>query len=628
MNFKIKNMKSKIYIIAILFLCNLASFGQTPEWAWAKRAGGVDYDVGFSVTTDSSGYIYLAGEFSSDTIFFGDDTLVNNLATISDIFIAKYNPSGNIIWAKSAGGLSVESAFGIISDNHENIYVTGKFMSTDITFDTISFSNINKGEGDFYLAKYDTSGNVKWVRTAGGIRDDFGQSITVDDFGNIYVTGEFQSNEIVFENDTLTVTDISCICGDVFTVKYDHDGNVIWAKSANGEKFDIGYGISTDSDANVYVTGWFWSPTISFDGQTLTNASAGTNDIFIIKYDSSGIIQWVKRAGGADNDAGLSLSTDLHNNIYLTGYFQSSSISFDSYPLNNVGLRDVILVKYNPSGNVLFAKSAGGSNYDIGYGITNNPEGYVYITGWFQSSVFSFPDTTLINAGSFDIFVTKYDSLGNFIWAKGAGKSELDEGKSITADNFGNIYHTGFYNSPYVVFDQDTLNNPGTTYSHDIFLAKIGECSLEPPSITQIENHLISSNGSSYQWYLNGILIPGATSEQYIPLQNGTYTVVITDNSGCTATSAPLEYLTVNIPQIENTDLFFIYPNPSHDKFSLIVPTTTSQIQIINSYGQIVQHTISKGQTDYIFEIENNGIYYIQITTDKNILTKKIIVCK
>ena len=132
---------------------------------------------------------------------------------------------------------------------------------------------------------------------------------------------------------------------DIFVVKYDANGNVLWAKSAGGTSHDIAYGISTDAGGNVLLTGDFYSPSISFGTTTLTSASPGASDVFVVKYDANGNVLWAKSAGGIFTDIGYDISTDASGNVLVTGYFNSPSISFGTTTLTNAGGADVFVVK-------------------------------------------------------------------------------------------------------------------------------------------------------------------------------------------------------------------------------------------------------------------------------------------
>ena len=163
-------MKKKIFLLAVINpLCILLniSYGQAPDWIWAKSAGGNQADIVNCIETDAGGNIYVTGFFESDTVNFGSFKLPNK--GVNDIFIAKYDSSGNVLWAKSAGGVDADWGHGIISDDTGNTYITGFFKSDSLAFDNIVLNNPNQsGSQAIFLVKFDPSGNVLWAKTIGG----------------------------------------------------------------------------------------------------------------------------------------------------------------------------------------------------------------------------------------------------------------------------------------------------------------------------------------------------------------------------------------------------------------------------------------------------------------------------
>jgi hypothetical protein len=459
--------------ITILFANNI--FAQVPNWAWAKSAIGTGNDLGGGIYTDASGNILMTGFFESPTITFGTITLTNSgTVGTENIFVVKYDPNGNVIWAKSADGIGDDYGKAISTDASGNILVTGGFNSPNITFGTTTLTN--GGGNDIFMVKYDPSGNVLWAKSAGGTGNDWGEDISRDASGNIVVTGGFESPTITF--DTTTLTNSSTVgTWDVFVVKYDTSGNVLWAKSAGGTEFDFGKAISTDASGNILVTGEFALPTITFGTTTLTNSgSVGTKNIFVVKYDPSGNVLWAKSTGGRGNDYGWGISTDASGNILVTGGFESPTITFGTTTLTNSGGFDVFLVKYDPSGNALWAKSAGGTRSDYGKGISTDTSGNILLTGWFYSPTITFGATTLTNGGSIDtsdIFVVKYDPSGNVLWAKSAYGTGNAYGWGISTDASGNILVTGEFESPTITFGTTTLTNSGTVGTWDVFVVKL-----------------------------------------------------------------------------------------------------------------------------------------------------------
>jgi hypothetical protein len=540
-------MKNYIYILAIVLQSNIVTFGQTPFWDWAKRAGGTRDDEGVSMSIDASGNVYVTGIFQSATITFGNTTFKNpDTLGRSDIFVVKYDSTGKVIWAKSAGGKEDEWSRGISTDVNGNVYVTGSFSSPTITFGNVTLTNIN-GARDIFIVKYDASGNVLWATSSGGVGYDDSFGITVDANGNVLVTGYFWSSVISFGSHILVNTDSTQITSDIFVAKYDASGNVLWAKSASGDNNDRSQGVSTDASGNVVITGNFESSTITFGTTTLTNSTAGAVDnIFIAKYDGSGNMLWAKSAGGTGSDYGNSVSTDANGNAYITGSFNSPTVIFGSTTLTNTGNFTVFIAKYNVSGNVIWAKSEGvlPGFYVWSNSINCDATGNVFVTGRFDCYSLVIGNINLPNAssgGPTDIFVAKYDGSGNVLWAKSAGGTGDDSGSCIKADTNGKTYVAGRFGNPSITFGMTKLTSATTDYNSDVFLAKLSPCNFSDPTIaasratTFCQGDSVTLTASSADFYLWS---NDATTQSITVSNAGNYSVAVTDARGCTANSS------------------------------------------------------------------------------------------
>ncbi|HRD00902.1 MAG TPA: SBBP repeat-containing protein, partial [Candidatus Syntrophosphaera thermopropionivorans] len=441
-----------------IFVAKLDSSG---NWEWAKKAGGTNYDFSYSIAVDTSGSCYITGEFF-DYATFGDIILTSNGSY--DIFIAKLDSNGNWLWAKKAGGSSPDFGNGIAVDASGNSYVTGYFGGTTATFGSTTLTT--NGGYDIFVAKLDSNGNWVWAKNAGGGSPDFGYGIAVDASGNSYVTGYFQSPNAYFDSTTLTNSGSD----DIFVAKLDSNGNWVWANKAGANKGDYGYSIAVDASGNSYVTGYF-DTSATFGLTTLT--SNGSSDIFIAKLDSSGNWLWAKNAGGIVSDIGYGIAVDASGNSYVTGYFDYSA-SFGS-TLTSKGAYDIFVAKLDSSGNWLWAKNAGGEKYDRGRGIAIDANGNSYVTGYFDTSA-SFGSTTLTSYGSFDIFVAKLDSSGNWLWAKNAGGTNNDMGYDIAVDASGNSYVTGYFSGTStagITFGNITIYGLSSGLYTNIFITKV-----------------------------------------------------------------------------------------------------------------------------------------------------------
>ena len=448
---------------------------------------------------------------------------------------------------------------------------------------------------------------------------------------------------------TLLFSALFNILFSLFTLNsYAQAPDFVWAKSAVGSKNDNGQSIAVDASGNLYITGVFSSSTITFGTTTLTNN--GYENIFIVKYDASGNVVWAKSAGGSSYDYGVGISVDASGNSYITGYFSSPTIIFDTITLtnkNNTGnTTDIFIAKYDVQGNVIWAKSVGGTGNDMGQGISIDASGNSYITGYFSSPTITFGLTTLSNNGSDNIFIAKYDTSGNVVWAKSAGESYSDVGYSISVDANGNSYITGYFSSPTITFGSDTLSNNG---SGNIFIAKLAssDCfsyfTLTPDVTTPhhyyVTDSTIGVSPLKYYWSWGDgthdtIAYPSHT---YSAAGNYKICLTITDFTGCTSTYCDSSYLQKStnsmiyvdvVPKItgvkenELSNQIKFYPNPATDNFQIQTSLQIKNIEITDITGRIICITTNKVINCSSFA---KGIYFVKVQTEKGEAVEKFI---
>ncbi len=294
-------------------------------------------------------------------------------------------------WAKRFGGGNGDFGFSITTDASGNVYTTGNFIGT-VDFDPgPGVQNlVSAGSSDIYISKINAAGQLVWAKRLGGTGGDYGYAIAVDASGNVYVTGYFWGTA---DFDPGPGTQHLTVAGlyDVFIAKLDASGNFVWAKSIGGPTGEQPNSITVDALGNVYTTGIFQG-TADFDpGAGVYNVtSAGSSDIFISKLDATGGFVWAKRMGAAGTDFGESIAVDASGNVYTTGFFQGT-VDFDPGPgaqvLTSQDERDIFISKLDASGNFVWAKRIGGASYDIGYSIAVDASGNVYTAGFFQGTV-------------------------------------------------------------------------------------------------------------------------------------------------------------------------------------------------------------------------------------------------
>lgn len=435
----------------------LPATGQAQTVEWARSAGSTFlFEQGNGISVDAAGNSHVTG-FATGSTMFGPFTIADG-----GFFVAKYDPSGNVLWARSASESIGGQGNAIVTDASGNSYLTGFFHAT-MTVGEFTLNAV--GAVDIFVAKYDSGGNVLWARSAGSTGFDAGGGITVDASGNCYVAGTF-SAMATFGEFTLSSAGVV----DIFVAKYDPDGNVLWARSAGGTSDDHGNAIGVDASGNSFVTGSL-TGTATFGQITLMG---GGTRIFVAKYDPNGDVLWAQTPGGSAFGRGSGIVVDATGNHYVTGSFGFQNvvtIIFGSIPLTSVGGQEIFVVKYDGSGSALWARVAGGTSDDVGTAIAVDAAGNSYVTGRYEDTM-TIGSFSLTSAGDRDVFAAKYDPGGNVLWVRSAGGLESDLGRGIGVDAAGNSVVTGTYQST-ATFDPFMLTSAG---GQDIFVAKYNTC--------------------------------------------------------------------------------------------------------------------------------------------------------
>lgn len=326
-----------------------------------------------------------------------------------------------------------------------------------------------------------------WAKSFGGVTDNHGNSIAVDDFGNIYTTGNFIGT-VDFNPGTGTFNITSSGSFDnVFISKLDATGNFVWAKSIGGV-ISTGISIAVDGYSNLYITGYFQG-TADFDTGpgTINLTSGGGFDVFIVKLDSNGNYVWAKNTGGTDYVSGSSIAVDTFGNVYTAGSYVGT-VDFDPgagvfYLTTDSTNKNMFVLKLDSLGNFVWAESIGGvlGPNTIGNSIVVNNIGEVYASGSFIGTVDFDPGVGTFDltsdSSNYNIFILKLDVNGNYDWAKKIGGTInwlVNEERSIAIDGLNNVYTTGcFYGTSDFDPNAATYNLTSLASTADIFILKL-----------------------------------------------------------------------------------------------------------------------------------------------------------
>lgn len=476
-------MKIKLLSICFFVLLNTLN-AQT--WSWASGSiisNSFQDSKSNAIATDAVGNSYITGGFTSSSLALGSVTLTN--VGGRDFFICKYDVNGNVVWAKSVGsnGSSDDEGSAITIDKNGDILVCGRF-GNNLSLITFGTSTLTSANGNCFLAKYDASGNVLWAKSFGGT-PGLGMGISSDSNADIYITGNFASTSALFG--TITLLNINTN-GDVYVAKYSSTGSAIWAKSINGVSTEKVNSLSIDAVGNVYITGKFSSSLLTVGTISLTNGGTSSN-MFLVKYDTGGNVQWANAYGGANSVEATAIATDASGNSYVTGNF-TNTFSLGTTTLSSNGVSDDLFVaKFDASGNVQWAKRAGGTYFEFPLAICIDGSSNLLIAGEFYSTTFNFGNSTLSNfSNANDVMLLKYNSTGTEIGGLSISSS-LNYGSyatGVSIDATGNGYLTGSFNGPSTMtVGTISINNAGGS---SLFIAKFNSSAISVKEL--IENKL------------------------------------------------------------------------------------------------------------------------------------------
>lgn len=575
---------------------------------WVKNIGGSLSETGYGVSVDANSNVFATGyTMSTDCNFGGGGGIIASRGAY-DVYLAKYDPKGNNIWARNMGGSGTDMAYSNAVDRKGNVYVTGYYASGTADFNVGGNGGQISPIGlqDAFLAKYDNDGRFLWAKSMGGSGNDQGYMVATDSAGNVFVAGHFASPVAYFN--PIGFGSLNAIGGsqDVFLVKYDADGNYLWAKSMGGSGMEYCTGASVDLAGNVYIAGRFASTTADFNiggtGGQVNNTGTTGYDAYVAKYDGSGNFQWVRVIGGSGNkdEQAYNVGVDPQGNSYTVGWFSSTTTGFQpqgsSTGYNSTGGSfDCYIVKYDPSGVYQWTKTMGGTGDDYAYAVAADDVGNVYVTGGVTKNGATPPrpdfniggtgGQTTDWLGDRDAYLAKYDVNGNFEWVKLMGGTNGDNGNSVAVSRSGNVFCTGYYwstTADYNVGGTGGVINTVTSTATDAFLVMFG-CNNTSSSSFEAAIEC----GATYHW----------AERAYT--DSGSFVQVFPNVSGCDSTVTlkltliPMEKPVINV-----------------DSFKLGVVTSYP------AYQWMKDDSLIPGETDSTYAVKANGNYRVIVTNE------------
>ncbi|MBP7496618.1 MAG: T9SS type A sorting domain-containing protein [Bacteroidales bacterium] len=542
----------------------------------------------------------------------------------------------NLSLAQAPAWLSVKdfkaaSLSNCKSDKDGNIYACGRF-SDSIKFDSIELKSKTDSRS-MYIVKFSPEGKALWAKTTDiDSGPTIAKTLTVDYEGNIYVIGVFGTPGCIFEKHNLKIID-PLVGQDIFIIKYNPDGEIIWIRSAGGECGSVEpWAAVVDSKGDVYIAGCLQAQYILLDTIKIYKISKACRDInfdlFIAKFSADGKALWGKVAGNgkiAFNWA-HGIAIDKQDNVFLTRYFDADYISFDTITLKKTKTEQLYIAKFNSKGKTLWAKTE--NTNSSAFFVTTDTKDNCYIIGHIRSDSLIFGKDTLYGKTNFNACVLKYDSDGNQIWGRAANKYSAISVYSVTTDSLDNVYAGGwFVQQP---FAYDTVTVP---CDKGIYITKYDSSGkFNWVKCIEADGKLRALHYDKFgNIYVAGYFVDTARFDTLTIPQIGTSQFI--------AKLAPSLFTTIKSVPEPKTDLF-LYPNPCTDELTINVShfgNVKHLITVYDIHGKAIFQTQSphNAQTQITQNAQTTisintrsfppGLYLTRIQSPNSTTTRKFI---
>lgn len=511
-------MNKLLYPAAILALliCAHTLLAQNLKTDSLTNWGKTGWELPSDMVSDTDGNFYLTGSFSGNMII-GNQELKSNGKR--DIFLAKFNPENQLLWAKNLGGINDDNAYSLLFTGNK-LYLTGSFRK-EISFNNGSIQLTGKGISDVFIARLEPDGSLTWARAFSSDAPAQKAFLQPDNSGNIWIAGSYTR--------PVEAAGIKISKGDnkgIYFASFSPDGNLEKSNYFNSLGNISLNGFLINQKGYFCFAGSF-TETLEIGGQSLL--SKGKTDGFIAVLNSEGIPLWMKNPGGIFDDQIKCLGQDAEGNIYIAGDFKYRIFVDKEYtaPQNT----DILLIKYTPGGETVWVRQFGekSRSYNTITSIEVAADGRFFVGGTFVGLLQESPGIKSLGNNK-NAFLAKYNSNGQREWAIGTQSPGENKLWMKFSPASGSLFVSGYFNKGFKLGDFE-LNNKE---SKDVFFGRLVDCDLAPkinlgPDTTVCQGIEIYAKGSFRDYFWSN----GQTTQSVKPALPGKYTVLATDRFGC-----------------------------------------------------------------------------------------------
>jgi pimeloyl-ACP methyl ester carboxylesterase len=450
---------SRLSILGVILTLSITNHlrADSPDFEWVAAGGGGKNDKTRAVAFDREGNVFMAGESTDDGTF--GEWKRKGLGGM-DFFLAKVSKEGRFLWVRSLGGGLVDRGYGVATDATGNAYVTGHYQSTDAKAGGVVLPN--RGDFDIFVAKYSPSGDLLWIRTAGGSGYDFGHGIAVDQKGDVVVTGAVAGRG---EFDGKVINEAGT-GRPVFCAKYSPEGDLRWVTGSSGGFSGSGHGIGVDAAGNIFLGG-NGSGTGQFGSLTLSSKGASA---LILKLDPSGRAIWSSLMPGTPSALYHEIAVDDEGRLWCAGMFKGGvTLGDQSWQSTGEKDSDGFLAHFSADGKLRWSRAIQGPATDYCLGVATDGKGRSFVTGEF-SELATFAGQSLKSRGATDIYTAAFTPTGELEWVITSGGEKGDNAYTMARHPDGRMVISGACIAP-AEFGGQAMASPGGPEAYGALLA-------------------------------------------------------------------------------------------------------------------------------------------------------------